>query len=98
MTVKCSIHEANEKLQELNQKIDSCWVRTGNKLTKTFKFKDFIDAFGFMTKVAIQAEKINHHPEWSNSYNTVEINLTTHEVDGLSAKDFDLAIFIESIA
>lgn len=58
---------------------------------KTFKFKDFVDAFGWMTRAAIWAEKWDHHPEWSNVYNTVEVTLTTHDVDGLSALDAKLA-------
>ena len=60
-------------------------------MSKTFKFGNFIEAFGFMTQAAIWAEKWNHHPEWSNVYNRVEVTLTTHDVDGLSALDVKLA-------
>lgn len=60
-------------------------------LKKTFKFKNFVDAFGWMTRMAIVAEKMNHHPEWFNVYNRVEVVLTTHDVDGLSEMDVKLA-------
>lgn len=63
----------------------------GKKLSKSFKFEDFPEAFGFMTRAAIYAEKWNHHPEWSNVYNTVDVDLTTHDVGGLSALDAKLA-------
>ncbi len=69
----------------------SGWSLVNGKLHKTFKFKDFTEAFGFMSKVAIAAEKMNHHPEWSNVYNTVKIDLTTHDVGGISQNDIDLA-------
>ena len=95
MTIKYELIEAQKKLNELNNQINSPWVLKGGKLNKTFTFSSFIDAFGFMTKVAIQAEKLNHHPEWFNVYNKVEINLTTHGVGGLSVRDFDLANSIE---
>ena len=55
------------------------WQEEDNKLKKSFKFNNFVDAFGFMTKVAILAEKMNHHPWWSNVYNEVNIELTTHD-------------------
>ena len=58
---------------------------------KTFQFADFIEAFGWMSRVAIHAEKLNHHPEWSNVYRTVEVTLTTHDAGGLSALDVQLA-------
>jgi len=87
--------EANGKLIELNSKIENAWVIKDGKLHKTFVFSDFINAFGFMAKVAIQAEKSNHHPEWTNVYNKVHIDLTTHEVGGLSIRDYDLAVAIE---
>lgn len=58
---------------------------------KTFTFKNFVEAWGFMSRAAIWAEKLNHHPEWSNVYKTVEVTLTTHDVDGLSDLDVKLA-------
>jgi 4a-hydroxytetrahydrobiopterin dehydratase len=66
-------------------------------IVKSFKFKDFVDAFGFMARVALLAEKADHHPEWSNVYNKVEILLTTHDADGLSARDVALAKAIDAL-
>ena len=70
-------------------------IEDGKKIKKTFKFKSFIEAFSFMSKVAIYAEKKDHHPEWSNVYNKVEICLTTHDAGGITEKDVDLINFIE---
>ena len=69
-----------------------------NQLQATIEFKDFIEAFGFMTKVAIVAEKMDHHPNWSNVYNTVKINLTTHDAGNtITEKDRKLAAKIDEI-
>ena len=70
-------------------------IEDGKKIKKTFKFKSFIEAFSFMSKVAIYAEKKDHHPEWFNVYNKVEICLTTHDAGGITEKDVDLINFIE---
>ncbi|WP_295492191.1 4a-hydroxytetrahydrobiopterin dehydratase [Sphingorhabdus sp. EL138] len=67
-------------------------------IRRTLRFADFAEAFGFMTRVAILAEKADHHPEWFNVYNRVEILLTTHDADGLSQRDIDLASKIDAIA
>ena len=67
-------------------------------MSASFRFENFIDAFGFMTQIALRAEKMDHHPEWSNVYNKVEITLTTHDVDGLSPRDTELAAFIDKLA
>jgi 4a-hydroxytetrahydrobiopterin dehydratase len=67
-------------------------------ISKTFTFKNFNEAFGFMTRVAMQAEKLDHHPEWFNVYKTVEVTLTTHDVDGLSDLDIKLANFMDRAA
>jgi 4a-hydroxytetrahydrobiopterin dehydratase len=75
----------------LNKDLESLWCIKEGKLYREFKFKNFIVAFGFMTKVAMLAEKANHHPEWFNVYNKVVINLTTHEAGGISKRDFELA-------
>ena len=66
-------------------------VEGRDAIKKTFKFRNFVDAFGWMTRMAIVAEKLNHHPEWYNVYNRVEVTLTTHDVDGLSLLDLELA-------
>jgi len=65
---------------------------------KTYKFKNFVDAFGWMTKASLWAEKLNHHPEWSNVYNRVEVTLITHDCDGLSALDVKLAQKMDALA
>ena len=66
-------------------------------IRRQFTFADFIAAFGFMTRVAILAEKADHHPEWSNVYNRVEITLTTHDAGGVTAKDTALAAAIDAL-
>ncbi|MFT6969108.1 MAG: 4a-hydroxytetrahydrobiopterin dehydratase [Cellvibrionaceae bacterium] len=78
-------------LKELNNGSENLWSVKEEKLNREFKFPNFILAFGFMTQVAILAEKADHHPEWSNVYNSVVINLTTHDAGGISKKDFELA-------
>ena len=70
----------------------------GKGIVRKFVFEDFSEAFGFMTRVAIAAEKADHHPEWSNVWNRVEIFLTTHDAGGLTAKDIGLAGRINAIA
>ena len=81
----------NEKsIEEALLKLPN-WSRDGVFITRKFVFSDFQEAFGFMTRVAFLAEKHDHHPNWSNVYNTVEISLSTHEANGITLKDFDLA-------
>lgn len=67
-------------------------------IAKTFKFADFNEAFGFMTRVALMADKLDHHPEWFNVYNRVEVLLTTHDADGVTELDVALAKFMDSAA
>ena len=71
------------------------WTRNGDGIERTYKFADFVAAFVFMSRVALLAEKADHHPEWSNVYNRVEIRLTTHDAGGLSTRDFALAKLID---
>lgn len=73
------------------------WSFSNDGIEKEFQFPDFVQAFGFMSQVAILAEKADHHPEWSNVYNRVQIRLSTHDAGGLTDKDFDLARSIESL-
>ncbi len=76
------------------------WTEVAGRdaIQKSFKFADFTQAWGFMTKVALAAEKADHHPEWSNVYNRVEIVLSTHDAGGLSDKDVALAKLIDAFA
>ena len=73
------------------------WKVVNGKLSKSFEFKDFIEAFSFMTRVAMHAEKMNHHPEWFNVYNKVNIDLVTHDLNGISNYDLKLANAINKI-
>lgn len=75
------------------------WVASedGISITKTFKFKDFISAWGFMSQCAIKAEAMNHHPEWFNVYNKVEVRLTTHDAGGVTKLDLKLAQFMDDL-
>lgn len=72
-------------------------AREGKAIARSFRFKDFNEAFGFMTRVALLADKADHHPEWSNVYNWVEIALTTHDAGGLSGRDVALAKAIDGL-
>ncbi len=71
--------------------------RGGKAIARSFRFADFNEAFGFMTRVALLADKADHHPEWSNVYNRVEIELTTHDAGGLSQRDIDMARAIDRL-
>lgn len=75
----------------------SGWAETPGRdaITKTYKFADFNAAFGFMSRIALQAEKMDHHPEWFNVYSKVEIVLTTHDANGVTEKDVTLAMFMD---
>ena len=86
-----------QEIQDRMKDIDSVWLLKGKFIHREILFKDFIQAFSFMTSVAIIAEKSNHHPNWKNVYNKVNIALNTHDVDGLTKKDFDLAGAIDKI-
>ena len=72
-------------------------VKERDAIYKEFLFKDFNEAFGFMTRVALKADKVDHHPEWFNVYNKVQITLATHDCGGLSTRDVNMANFIESL-
>lgn len=89
---KLSPAEVEEGLNRLPD-----WGLDQHKLFRHFVFENFIDAFGFMTQVALVAETMNHHPEWSNVYNRVEIYLISHDVGGISERDFTLAERIDSL-
>ena len=74
------------------------WVREGEKLYREFVFSDFSRAFGFMAAAAIQAQAMNHHPEWFNVYATVKVWLTTHDAGGITTRDLDLAVVMNALA
>lgn len=78
-------------------KIQGWKITETGKISKEFRFKNFVQAFGFMTKVAIEAEKMNHHPEWFNVYDRVNIELVTHDLEGISTYDIKLADTINKL-
>ena len=84
---------AEERAADLAPLLENGWamIEGRDAILKTFIFRNFIDAFGWMTRAAMEAEKADHHPEWRNVYNRVEVVLTTHDADGLTAKDVALA-------
>lgn len=90
---KLTEHELDEKVKAMKG-----WELKNGKLEKSFRFSNFVEAFGFMTRIALEAEKINHHPEWSNVYNTVIIRLSTHDAGGITDFDIKLANIIDSLS
>ena len=97
MTEKLTETERGELIAPL---LANGWSHDAGRdaLSKTFKFKNFVEAFGWMTQIAIHAEKLNHHPEWSNVYRTVDVTLTTHDANGLSELDAKLARTMDALA
>ncbi len=81
---------SSEQIQSELQNL-SGWSLVNGKLHKEFQFEDFIQAFGFMTRAAIHAEKMNHHPEWFNVYNKLKVDLMTHDAGGITENDIKLA-------
>lgn len=94
MTAKLTTDEIAQELGQLQG-----WelAQDGDAIKKGFVFQDFTEAFAFMTRAALIAEKLDHHPDWSNVYNRVEVRLNTHDAGGLTAKDFTLAQAIDGI-
>ena len=88
----------SERVEALEALEDWTYDEDRNGIVRTLRFADFSAAFAFMTRVAMEAEKADHHPEWSNVYSNVEILLSTHDAGGLSEKDVALAKFIDSLA
>jgi 4a-hydroxytetrahydrobiopterin dehydratase len=86
-----------EEIGAALKSLDS-WTVTGGKLHREYRFADFVHAFGFMATAAIAVEAMNHHPEWSNVWNRVTIDLTTHDAGGITAKDVELAGKLEALA
>lgn len=88
---------SEEEIGSLLDELDG-WTVDDGKLHKSFKFGDFSEAFAWMTRVAIEAEKLNHHPDWCNTWNTVDVHLKTHEIDALSELDEKMARSMETLA
>lgn len=97
LSPKLDEFERTEYLPELQ---DAGWVLEPERdaLKKTFQFKNFVEAFGWMSRMAIWAEKMNHHPEWFNVYRTVDVLLTSHDVKGLSMRDIKMARKMDELA
>jgi 4a-hydroxytetrahydrobiopterin dehydratase len=90
---KLSDEEITTRLASLSE-----WKREGDKLVRRFRFKNFVEAFGWMTSVALVAEKMDHHPDWKNVYDRVDVELMTHDSGGITAFDFELAAKMNEIA
>lgn len=93
MSAKLTKEEIRAGLEELPD-----WSLIDEKLRREFRFRDFVEAFGFMTSAALESEKMNHHPEWFNVYNKVIVELTTHDASGITALDFELAHKMNNLA
>lgn len=89
-----------DRADQVPMLVEAGWTLAEDRdaLCKTFRFANFVEAFGWMTRVAIWAEKWNHHPEWSNVYKTVEVTLTTHDAGGLTGLDLKLARKMDELA
>ncbi len=90
--MKLSESEIHEKIKTIDG-----WEYHDNAIHTTFEFNDFKDAFSVMTRIAFEAEALNHHPDWANVYNKLAISLSTHDADGVTEKDFKLARTIDEI-
>ena len=90
---KLSDAEITERLKALPH-----WERGEDRIRSSFRFTDFVEAFGWMTRVAIEAEKLNHHPEWKNVWATVDVELSTHDAGGLTELDMALAAKMDALA
>ena len=86
---------SEQEIQDSLKEVEAAWKIKEGFLRREFVFKDFVEAFSFMTAVALVAEKSAHHPNWKNAYNKVTIDLNTHDADGITNKDFDLAKAID---
>ncbi len=97
MTEKLTDQEREDALGELGK---TGWREVDGRdaIEKRFEFKNFVEAFGWMSRAAIWAEKLDHHPEWFNVYKTVEVTLSTHDVGGLSSRDVELARRMDALA
>ncbi|XP_054263929.1 probable pterin-4-alpha-carbinolamine dehydratase isoform X2 [Macrosteles quadrilineatus] len=104
--LKCHVQALSPKLTsaeretQLKPLLSNKWILDSEKdaISKEFLFKDFNQAFGFMTRVALLADKMDHHPEWFNVYNKVKVTLWSHDVQGLSGRDTKMAAFMDNVA
>ena len=87
----------NEEIAE-HMKALPDWELGEDRIKRVFRFKDFVEAFGFMSSAALVAERMNHHPEWRNVWSTVEVELSTHDAGGLTALDMKLAAAMDGLA
>lgn len=87
---------SNDEIESRLASLDG-WALEDGKIRRQFQFSNFIEAFGFMTRVALVAEKMDHHPEWSNVYNRVQVALTTHDAGGVTELDFALALAMNTL-
>jgi 4a-hydroxytetrahydrobiopterin dehydratase len=92
-TAKATDREVQAALDELGR-----WTVVEGKFHRQYSFRDFVQAFGFMTQAALLAERAGHHPEWSNVYDKFTVDLTTHQVQDLTQRDLDLALQMERVA
>ena len=93
-----TLDDISRELESLNQGAVEHWTVENQMLCREFVFGNFIEAFGFMSSAALEAEKMDHHPEWCNVYKTVSVKLTTHSSGGITALDFRLARKMEALA
>ena len=97
MTSSPDLKKPKLDMEAVDALLSKGWTRTTGRdaIKKTYEFNNFNEAFGFMSRIAMMAEKMDHHPEWFNVYNKVDITLSSHDVNGLSPRDVKLANFIE---
>jgi len=95
---KLSQSQRDSLLQPLLDSAGWALVTDRDAIKKSYVFNDFNEAFGFMSRVALRADKVDHHPEWFNVYNKVDVTLSTHDCQGLSTRDIDLAKFCDKVA
>jgi len=97
MVEKYNDEQIELAIAELNEQTQTGWSIKDGMLYHAFDFPNFVSAFGFITQVALLAQKLNHHPDWRNSYKTVEFYLSTHKCNGISSLDFNLAKVISEL-
>jgi 4a-hydroxytetrahydrobiopterin dehydratase len=97
-TENMSIKQSTEQELAVFLEENPEWIMQAGKLHREFLFRDFCEAFGFMSEIALMAERSDHHPEWFNVYNKVVVDLTTHDMNGITQRDFELAAKMSEVA